>query len=116
MEISGIVIALIHMAFKVVFLAHSPDADPVKHRSVIDTGKYQLYSIVVQNQTQAVNECRKLVEKEGIHSIVLCPGLPIETSRKLLKLLEITPGYSSREAMVLVVDLPHKLDEESSET
>jgi hypothetical protein len=43
MEISRIVIALIHMAFKVVFLAHAPDADPVKHRSVIDTGTYQLY-------------------------------------------------------------------------
>ena len=62
------------MAFKVVFLAYAPDADPEKHRSVIDTGKYKLYSIVVKNQTQAVNECRKLVEEEGIHSILLCPG------------------------------------------
>jgi hypothetical protein len=85
MEISRIVIALIHMAFKVVFLAHAPDADPVTHRSVIDTGKYQLYSIVVQNQTQAVNECRKLVEKEGIHSIVLCPGF---THRNIAEIAE----------------------------
>jgi hypothetical protein len=62
------------MAFKVVFLAHAPDADPEKHRSVIDTGKYKLYSIVVKNQTQAVKECRKLVKEEGIQSILLCPG------------------------------------------
>jgi hypothetical protein len=62
------------MAFKVVFLAHAPDADPEKHRSIIDTGKYKLYTVVVKKQTQAVLECKKLVEEEGIHSILLCPG------------------------------------------
>ena len=85
MEFSSILIALIHMTFKVVFLTHAPDADPVKHRSVIDTGKYQLYSVVVQNQTQAVNECRKLVKEEGIHSIVLCPGF---THRNIAEIAE----------------------------
>jgi hypothetical protein len=73
------------MAFKVVFLAHAPDADPEKHRSVIDTGKYKLYSVVVKNQTQAVNECRKLVEEEGIHSILLCPGF---THRNIAEIVE----------------------------
>jgi hypothetical protein len=73
------------MAFKVVFLAHAPDADPEQHRSVIDTSTYQLYSVVVHNQTQAVNECRKLVEEEGIHSIVLCPGF---THRNIAEIVE----------------------------
>ena len=62
------------MAFKVVFLAHAPDADPEEHRSVIKTGKYELFAVVVRDQAQAVAECKKLVQEEGIHSILLCPG------------------------------------------
>jgi len=62
------------VAFKVVFLAHAPDAEPEKHRCVIDTGKYKLFSVVVKDQVQAVEECKKLVNEEGIHSVLLCPG------------------------------------------
>ncbi len=62
------------MAFRVLFLAHAPDADPEKHRCIIETGKYKLYSLVVRNQSQAVGECKKLVAEESIHSIILCPG------------------------------------------
>ncbi len=62
------------MAFKVVFLAHAPDADAEKHKCIIDTGKYKLFVVVVKNQDQAVEVCRKLVEEEGIHSVLLCPG------------------------------------------
>jgi Family of unknown function (DUF6506) len=62
------------MAFKVAFLAHAPDADPAEHRCVIDTGKYVLFVTVVSNQEQALAECRRLVEDEGITSVLLCPG------------------------------------------
>ena len=62
------------MAFKVVFLAHAPDADPEKNRSIIETATYKLISIVVKNQVQAVEECNKLVKEDGIHSVLLCPG------------------------------------------
>lgn len=62
------------MAFRVLFLAHAPDTDPEKHRCVIETGKYKLYSLVVRDQSQAIEECKKLVADEGIHSIILCPG------------------------------------------
>ena len=62
------------MAFKVVFLAHAPDADPEKHRCVIETPKYKLFVRVVKNQGQAVEVCQNLVKEEGIHSILLCPG------------------------------------------
>ena len=62
------------MAFKAVFLAHAPDADAEKHKCIIDTGKYKLFVVVVKDQDQAVEVCRKLVEEEGIHSVLLCPG------------------------------------------
>ena len=49
------------MAFKAVFLAHAPDADAEKHKCIIDTGKYKLFVVVVKDQDQAVEVCRKLV-------------------------------------------------------
>jgi len=62
------------MAFIAAHLAHAPDADPAKDRSVIETGKYKLITVVVQNQGQALAVSRELVEKEGVQSILLCPG------------------------------------------
>lgn len=62
------------MAFKAVFVAHAPDADPEKHRCMIETPKYKLFVRVVQDQEQAVRVCRGLVKEEGIQSILLCPG------------------------------------------
>ncbi len=48
--------------------------DPAKDRSVLDTAKYACHTVLVQNQTQALQECRILVEKEGVNVITLCPG------------------------------------------
>lgn len=62
------------MAFKVLFLAHAPDADKEKHRSVIETGMYQLFSVVVRDQKEALDICGDLMNKENIDSILLCPG------------------------------------------
>jgi len=62
------------MAFKVLFLAHAPDANKDKHRSAIDTGRYQLFTVVVRNQTEAVEVCKDFVENEAIDSVLLCPG------------------------------------------
>ncbi len=62
------------MAFVAGFIAHAPDADPEKHRCVIDTGKYRLIVVVVSNQEQALEQSRRMVEEEGIHSVLLCPG------------------------------------------
>ena len=61
------------MAFKAVFLAHASDAEPDKDRSLIETAVYKLFTVVVKDQTQAVEECKKLVKEEGIHSVLLCP-------------------------------------------
>ena len=82
---AGFPIGGVNIAFKAVFLAHAPDAEPQKHRSVIETPKYILYSVVVKNQVQAVEECRKLVKEEGIHSILLCPGF---THRNVAEIVE----------------------------
>lgn len=62
------------MAFKAAFIAHAPDADPEKNKAVIETPKYKLFVAVVRDQGQAVEECRRLVEEEGIHAVMLCPG------------------------------------------
>jgi len=63
------------MAFKVLFLAHAPDAEAKKHRCVIETSRYyKLFVIVVKDQEQAIEVCKKVVKEEGIHSILLCPG------------------------------------------
>ncbi|MFC2020075.1 DUF6506 family protein [Chloroflexota bacterium] len=77
------------MAFKAAFIAHAPDAEPHKHRSVIETPKYILHSVVVKNQAQAVEECRKLVQEEGIHSVLLCPGF---THRNVAEIVEAVGG------------------------
>jgi len=62
------------MAFKALFLAHAPDADKEKHRSAIETGMYQLFTVVVKNQEEAKEVCSDFVKKENIDSILLCPG------------------------------------------
>jgi hypothetical protein len=43
------------MAFKTVFIAHAPDADPVKHHNLIETGKYKLYTYVVPGSGLSVS-------------------------------------------------------------
>jgi hypothetical protein len=63
-----------NMAFKVAFLAHVPDAEPEKHRWVLETSMYKLFVVLVKNQGQAVKVCQNLVKEEGVQSILLCPG------------------------------------------
>jgi hypothetical protein len=62
------------MAFKALFIAHAPDADMSRHHTLIETGKYKLYTYVVKNQQEALTVCKDLYEKEKIDSVLLCPG------------------------------------------
>ncbi len=73
------------MAFKVLFLAHAPDADKEKHRSAIATGMYQLYSVVVRNQAEAIEVCRNFVETENVDSVLLCPGFTHSDVAEIVK-------------------------------
>ncbi|RKZ28490.1 hypothetical protein DRQ26_00985 [bacterium] len=66
---------VIVMAFNVLFLAHAPDAEAEKHRCVIETPKYyKLFAVVVREQEEAIEICKKYVKEQGIQSILLCPG------------------------------------------
>ena len=62
------------MTFKALFIAHAPDADYKKHRTVIDTGMYKLYSVVVKTQGEAVQVSKEYWQNESIEAIMLCPG------------------------------------------
>jgi len=62
------------MAFKALFLAHAPDADYEKHKSIIDTGKYRLLTFVVKTQDEAIKVSKDIYRKEKIDAIMLCPG------------------------------------------
>ncbi len=62
------------MVFRVLFLAHARDADKEVHQSAIDTGMYQLYTVVVKNQEEAVEVSADFVKIKHIDSILLCPG------------------------------------------
>ncbi|MFQ6038682.1 MAG: DUF6506 family protein [Candidatus Aminicenantales bacterium] len=77
------------MPFKVLFLAHAPDADMEKHRCVIETGVYRLFVLVVRNQQEAVSASRRFLEEEGIQSILLCPGF---THRDVSEIQEAVSG------------------------
>jgi len=73
------------MAFKALFIAHAPDAEAEKHRCVIETLKYKLFVVVVKDQKQAIEVCKKVVKEEGIQSILLCPGF---THRDIAEITE----------------------------
>ena len=63
------------MAFKALFLAHAPDGEAEKYRCVIATPRYyKLFVVVVRNQEEAIQVCKKAVKEEGIQAILLCPG------------------------------------------
>lgn len=59
--------------FKAAFIAHVPDANPTKHRCVVETSLYELTSVLVRNDDEAVEVCKEL-RKEGVHAFILCPG------------------------------------------
>lgn len=73
------------MAFKVLFLAHSPDADKEKHRSVIETGMYKLFTVVVKDQKEAIEVCNEWIKNEHIDSILLCPGFTHKDVAEIVK-------------------------------
>lgn len=62
------------MSFNVLFMAHSPDANPEIHRSMIDTGKFNLWTVVVRDQDEALRIAKQMVQANEIDSILLCPG------------------------------------------
>ena len=74
------------MAFKVLFIAHAPDADKDKHRSSIKTDKYHLYTVVLKNQDEALEISKKFVDDTGIDCILLCPGFTNQDVAEISKI------------------------------
>jgi hypothetical protein len=64
----------IERRFKVAFIAHVPDADPRRHRTVLETGLYRMTTVFVRDDDEAVEVCRQLATQEGVQSFILCPG------------------------------------------
>lgn len=62
------------MAFISAFVSLTPDADPEKQTSVLETPMHTMYSVFVKDQAQAINVCKKLVADNGVQAISLCPG------------------------------------------
>ena len=63
------------MALKLAFLIMSPDGDP-KNRNTIKTSKLEFTTVNIEsmNIDQAVDVCRDLVQNQGVHGLMLCPG------------------------------------------
>ena len=80
------------MAFKVLFLAHAPDGDYMKHNSLIDTGMYKLHTYVVKTQSDALKISKELYEKDNIDAIILCPGF---THKNVSEIFEMLNGKVS---------------------
>ena len=76
------------MAFITVFIAHAPDADFEKHHTLIETGKYKLYTYVVKTQNEAIKVCKDLYEREKIDSVLLCPGFTHKDVAEIFEALE----------------------------
>ena len=76
------------MAFKALFLAHAPDADYEKHKSIIDTGKYRLLTFVVKTQDEAIKVSKDIYKKEKIDAIILCPGFTHSDVSEIFQALE----------------------------
>lgn len=75
------------MAFKVLFLAHAPDGNYMEHNSIIDTGMYKFYTYIVKTQSDALKISKELYEKEGIDSIILCPGFSHKDVSEIFEIL-----------------------------
>ncbi len=76
------------MAFKVLFLAHAPDADHKKHKSIIDTGRFRLLTFVVKTQDEAIEVSKSIYEKEKVDAIILCPGFTHSDVSEIFNALE----------------------------
>ena len=76
------------MSFKVLFIAHAPDADYKKHNSVIETGKYKLLTYVVKSQEEAIAVSKDAYKNDKIDAILLCPGFTHNDIAEIFKVLD----------------------------
>ncbi|MHA1196779.1 MAG: DUF6506 family protein [Promethearchaeota archaeon] len=80
------------MTFKALFIAHAPDADYKKHNSMINTGMYKLFTVVVKNQKEALQVAKDYWKSESIEAVMLCPGF---THKDVAEIFEALQGKVS---------------------
>ena len=73
------------LVFKVLNLVQAPDGDHEKHRLTLKTSMIEITTIVVKfgDINEAVTVAKEMVEKEGVHSISVCPGFSHEAVAKI---------------------------------
>lgn len=62
------------MPFKVLIMAHAPDANGSSHRTEVKTGMLEAYLALTGSQQEAVEVAREYHREKVIDSILLCPG------------------------------------------
>lgn len=62
------------MSLNEVYLILVPDVDPKLDRSIIKKDNYKCITVLVNNEDEALNVAKELVESEDIHAFILCPG------------------------------------------
>ena len=71
--------------FKAALIAMAPDADPKKHRCALRTSIYELTSVLVRDEDEAVRISKQLVKEDGVQSFLLCPGFTNEGVARVAK-------------------------------
>lgn len=75
------------MVFKAGMVVMALGGDPEKHRSTIKTQKFEFTTVLVElmNVDQVVNVSKDLVQNQGVHSLILCPGCTHEIVGKVVE-------------------------------
>ena len=76
------------MSFNVLCMVHSPDANPQQHRSLIDTGQYRLFTVVVKDQAQALEVAQTMKMEHNLDTIMLCPGFTHVDAAQIFEALD----------------------------
>ena len=72
---------------KAAFIFVAPEADPKKHRAVVETPAVELHVVGVKNYEEARETAKKLVE-EGIEAIELCGDFGHKGVAKVVEAVE----------------------------
>lgn len=62
------------MSLNEAYLILVPNVDPKIDRSIIKKDNYKCITVLINNEDEALEIAKELVESENIHAFILCPG------------------------------------------
>lgn len=62
------------MSLNEAYLILVPNVDPKVDRSSIIKDNYKCITLLVNNEDEAIEEAKELLDSENIHAFILCPG------------------------------------------